>query len=124
MPVCPTRDVFHKEPRALEMLPIDRVQATDEERERHAGCHIVAAWPDFVNRTVAQRRREACAECTLFTGETPPTTPLFRKAVRHLHLQQLDLAPPRSDYTAREVAAIAFVHGELERQRDARKQKG
>ena len=37
--------------------------------------------------------------------------PLFTKAYDYLVLKELDLHPPASTFTAREIEAIKFIHG-------------
>jgi hypothetical protein len=115
MPACPDRPIYGMTTQHIRELPEAERKVTPEERQHYGECHIVAGWEDFQELTPTQRTERGCVHCPVYTQELPPSIPIFRKAIRHLHLHQINLAPPYSDYTPREVAAIAFVHNEIER---------
>lgn len=56
-----------------------------------------------------------CQSCPLKNGNYPEDTVLYRLAVKHLALLNIELAPARDTYTERQIMAILTVYAERER---------
>ena len=79
------------------------------------GCVLEDTWETLREHPRSERIRACRESCPRGTGQYPSTTPLYVLCLRHMELQEVGLAPARSEYTAREIAAIALVKREFAR---------